>query len=452
MRSQPLPTASLLGLYAAAALLPYLLGLASENVVYRNAFTEITTLASMGGMMLMLVQFALSGRLATVSRLAGIDRGMLAHRKVGEALAILFLLHPLLIVLPRAAVSGSYALDDLWVTFTAPLTETGFYAWSLLIVWVLMAMFRDRLRIRYETWRISHGLGAAGIAVLATDHVITVGRHGHYLDDQWLDRVWIGLCAVAVLALLHTYLIRPLRLARRGFRIASIERVSRSDWCVTVRQHRGTPLSFQAGQFVWLNTARSPFLRSEHPFSIASSTASLPEVSFIVRDQGDYTSRLGSMKPGQEACLEGPFGEFTLRGRSGRGVGLIATGAGIGPVLGLLRQLRDDGDPRPIRLVYGNRTLDQMVLQQEILGMARTLDFRQVLAVTRPPAQCAGPAFPAHMGRVDRSLLDRVFDSPDRREWDYYVCGSPAAVGAIVAALRGLNLPRGRIVYESLAF
>ena len=83
-----------------------------------------------------------------------------------------------------------------------------------------------------------------------------------------------------------------------------------------------------------------------------------------------------------------------------KGIALIATGAGIAPVIGLLRELPDRRDPRPIRLVYGNRTLDQMVFQAEILSLQEVLNFEQVLVVSQAP-----PKFVGHSGRVDVEQL-----------------------------------------------
>ena len=441
------PGAVCVAVYGLLAVLPYALGTTSRNVAYRTAFTEAATLASMAGMMLMLLQFGLSGRIGPVSRMAGVDASVRTHRGVGETLALVFLLHPLLVVLPRFWVSGRYAPDDLWVTFTGPLTATGFYAWALLLVWVLLAMFRDRSGLSYEAWRISHGVGAAAIAILATDHVTVVGRHGHYADDVWMDWVWIGACAAAIASLVSTYLLRPWQLRRRLFRVVSVKKAGRSDWCLTLRQETGRPLAFAAGQFVWLNSSSSAFHRTEHPFSIASSPRDLPLLSFIIRERGDYTSRLAQLVPGQKIHVEGPEGEFTLRSSGARGIGLLATGAGIGPVLGLLRQLRDQQDSRPIRLVYGNRTVDQLVCQPEILALEGQLDFRQVVAITQPP-----PGFVGHVGRIDAALVERSFPVDHRTCWDYYVCGSPDAVRSMVEALGSLGVPRGRIVHEQLAF
>ncbi len=444
-RVPPLSFRALLAIYVCVVLIPYGLGLASDNVTYRGWYTELVTILSMAGLAMMLTQFALSGRLDRVSSRTGVDNGLLVHRKAGEILALFFLLHPFLIVAPRFWISGAFAIDDLLLVFSESLTATGLYAWSLLIIWVLMSMFRDKLGMSYEAWRLSHGIGAVAIIILATDHVVTVGRHGHY--EEWLDWFWIVLCAVAVAAVVNSYFIRPRQHAKKAFKIVGCEKVGRSDWCLTLEKDGQFEFDFDAGQFAWLNTSGNPYSRTEHPFSIASSPAELPKVSFIIREAGDYTSNLGSLKLGQRAYLDGPHGEFTLSGRKARGIGLIAGGCGIGPTLGILRQLRDTGDARPVRLIYGNQTMDQLVFQGEIEAMTEAMNIQQQLVLTEPPDGFAG-----HQGVIDKKILEEVFCSDERDEWDYYVCGPEVMIRAVEKTMKDIGIPRNRIIYEALSF
>ena len=443
----PLSFKSLMLIYFCIVLIPYGLGLASEHVSYRGLYTELVTILSIAGVTMMLAQFLLSGRLEGISSKTGVDNGMHLHRKVGESIAIFFFLHPFLIVLPRFWISSSFALDDLLLLFTEDLTLNGLFAWSLMIVWVLMAMFKNKIGMSYEAWRISHGVGAIAIAILATDHVITIGRHGHY--DEWFDWFWIVLCTGAVSALLYTYFIRPLMFAKKPFKIVSCEKAGRSDWYLTLKKDGNFDFNFDAGQFVWLNTSGNPYDRSEHPFSIASSPSTLPNITFIIRALGDYTSQLGKLKAGDIAYLDGPHGVFTLNGRNARGIALIAGGAGIGPIMGILRQLRDVGDTRPVRLMFGNQTLDQMVLQDEIAAMSESeiMDFEQMLVLSQPPEDFCG-----HKGVMDRGILEKFFCSDDRDEWDFYLCGPQVMVNAVEKTLTAMEIPQDRIIFEKLGF
>ena len=437
--------ASLIPLYLTLICLPYAVGLWLGRLPMRGVYTEAVTLLTLAGMAVLLVQFFLSGRVELVNHIAGVDESLRWHRKVGEILALIFLLHPFLILAPRILVSGGFAGAELWSMFSQPLVRTGFYAWGALLVLVLVAMFRDRLALSYEAWRISHGVAAAAIAILATDHAINVGRHGMVISGY--NQFWLAACALSVMALFNNYLLRPLARRRRPFRLVSVEAAGRSDWLVTLEKDGSFPFSFTAGQFVWINTSGNPFSLVEHPFSIASAPSQLPRLQFIVRALGDFTGQLGDLAPGQRVYLDGPHGAFTLSPSGAEGIGLIAGGAGIGPIMGLLRHLAADGDQRPIRLIYGNQTCDQMVLQDEIADLCAQLDCEQILAVVAPPAKFSG-----HKGVIDRAMLAQTLPAESRLTWDHYVCGPPIMVKAVAEHLRGLGVPPGRIIYEQLAF
>ncbi|MCP5110925.1 MAG: ferredoxin reductase family protein [bacterium] len=431
-------------IYLLIALVPYCLSF-TQGLELRGWYPVLITVLNIAGLTAIMLQFALSGRFEPVADRAGIDNGMSLHRKAGQVLALFFFLHPVLIVLPRLWIAPAHALENFWTAVTAPEALTGVFAWSLMAVWVLMAINRDRLGMSYEAWRISHGAGFIAIIILATHHAATVGRHGRY--EPWFDVMWIAMCTVAVASLLFTYIIRPLRQKEQPFQLVEANKIGSSDWCLTIEKAGDFDFAFDAGQFVWINTTGNPFNRAEHPFSIASSPAALPRISFVIRELGDFSSNLDRLEPGQAVYVDGPHGTFTLTGRKAKGTALIAGGVGIGPILGILRQLRDIGDRRPVRLVYGNRVMEQMVYQDEIAAMSGVLEFEQVLALEDPP-----DGFTGHKGRLDRTLLEETFSSAERKEWDFYVCGPPVMVQAVSKTLKRIGVPRDRILLEQLAF
>ncbi len=261
--------------------------------------------------------------------------------------------------------------------------------------------------------------------------------------------MWIAMCTVAVSTLVYTYFVRPWIQRRKPFKIVEVQKQGLSDWSLTIEKDGDFDFDFDAGQFVWINTSGNPFNRHEHPFTIASSPASLPRVSFIIRAAGDYTSNLDQLVPGQRVFVDGPHGAFTLTGRKSAGVGLIAGGCGIAGALGILRQMREHGSDLPVRLVYGNRVMQQMVFQDEIGQVNdRLSNFEQVLAVEEPDDE----GLNAYHGRIDGLLLDRTFNSTDRAQWTYYVCGSKGMVESVVKTLRAKGIPAKQILYEQLAF
>jgi predicted ferric reductase len=431
-------------LYLLVLAIPYALAL-SIRVQHRALYQSIVTLLNICGLAALLLQFPLASRSRALARTMGVDQAMVIHRQVGEVLAIFFFLHPFLILLPRLLIAPQRSLGDVWSTFLASNVQTGLYAWAILIAWVLVAWSRRKAGLSYEAWRWSHGLGFAAVAILATLHAIKVGRHGQ--AQPWFNWLWITLCSIAVALVLYGLFVRPHLWKRQPFRVRRIFKAGASDWELEIEKEGDFPFEFDAGQFIWLTTSSRPWLRTEHPFSIASSPSEAPRLRFIIRQLGDFTGALGKLRPGQRVLIDGPYGAFTLAGRRGRGLAFIAGGAGIGPILGILRSLHEQQEARPIRLLYGNRSADQLISQPEIAAMREQFpDFQQILALERadPRAQ--------QVGIIDEKMISAVLPAEARRHWLVFVCGPPPMVKAVVTTLRRLGYPQRSIIYEQLGF
>jgi len=413
----------------------------------KDGYSELLSVAWVVGMAAFFVQFALGGRIRRGSLFGNIDWSMTRHKKVGKILGYLFFLHPFLILAPRFLMSWDDGMTSLISALTASSLLTGLIAWGLMLVFVLLAVFKQALPIRYEVWRLLHLAAFVGVAVLATLHVTQVGRHGQF--QPAFNQLWWALLAAVMALVVWNHLIKPLRLKRIPFTLKAVERVSRSDCQLTLEKPAGMDFDFAPGQFVWINTSASPFDLNDHPFSIASCRKDLPQISFIIRELGDYTGNLDGLMPGQKVYVDGPYGSMSLAASErADGVLLVAGGAGIGPMLSLLRGLAERQESRPVRLVYGNRWLDQMVLQEEILQLEQSLpDFRQYLvceeAVSVPDV---------HTGLIDRAILDLSLNRGRRENWAAYVCGPPAMVESVRNDALALGVPRAQIHYEQLSF
>ncbi len=435
---------SYLLIYILVLVIPYAVA-AAINIQHRAIFQTTVTLLNVCGLAALMLQFPLASRSRALARSMGIDQAMVIHRKAGEALAIFFLLHPFLILLPRFLVAPHGAWTDVWTTVTAGNIQTGLFAWAILIVWTLVAWSRRKAGLSHEAWRLTHSMGFAAVAVLATLHAIKVGRHGQ--AQHWFNWIWIGLCAMAVTLVLYAQFIRPGLWKRKPFRVVRVSKAGASDWELELEREGAFDFEFDAGQFVWLTTNRLPWLRVEHPFSIASSPAAGSNLKFIIRELGDFTRSLGGLQFGQRVFVDGPYGIFTLAGRRAQGLAFIAGGAGIGPILGIIRSLKDQGETRPIRLLYGNRSVDQLVCQDELKNIETELtDFRQIVALEHadPAAQ--------HVGFIDQGMISAILHPEARRHWLVFVCGPPVMVRAVVSTLRRMGFPRRSIVYEQLGF
>jgi predicted ferric reductase len=382
-----------------------------------------------------LLEFILSGRFRRISQRLGMDVTMRAHQLLARTALVFALLHPFLY--GGSPAGGPRPWDptrQLTLTTDFGSLSSGIAAFVLLFGLVYLAIGRKHLDYSYETWRLMHGLGALLIAGLLLHHTIHAGRYGSHPVMTW---VWIGMTGVAIASLLYVYLVVPLRDGRCVWRVTQVTRLTPRQWCVTVEPHGHAGLPYLAGQFVWLNIGHSPFSLKEHPFSICSAPAHGPQVSFMIKELGDFTRTIGQIEPGTRAYLDGPFGSLSVEGRTEPGLALIAGGVGIAPLLSILRQLRATSDSRRVKILYGNRREDQIAWREELDREDTTY------VLSEPPADWAGES-----GRINPALLDRSFTPDQFGTWLFVLCGPARMMETIEEHLIARGTPSHRILSE----
>lgn len=427
--------------YLAFVCAPLVLALRSGRTPGAAA-DELAAALGLIGFAMLIAQFVLSARFRTVSRVLGIDLALRLHQALAMLLLAALLVHPFLYEQPyfapsrRPGVSGAAAYGAL----------AGVVAWLLLIALSAAAVARDRMPWRYETWRLAHGLGAAALAALGLYHALAIGR---YSAAPALTYFWAAAVGLALLALLYVYLLRPIAAARGArYRVTAVQRVALKTWRLTAAPERGHALSYQAGQFAWLKFGRSLGNLVELPFSFASAPAADGDaLSFLIKEAGDFTDGIGRIAPGTALFLDGPHGTFTLRGRQGEGIVLIAGGIGIAPMVGLLRELAARRDPRPVIVVYGNRIREQIVPLQDLVPLDRLPALQIHHVLSEPP-----PDWDGMTGTIDAGTLARTLPATDRARWLYFVCGPAEMIDAVETVLVHANVPLRQIVAERLRY
>lgn len=442
-RGRSIRAFALIVLYLVVTLLPLALAWAGARPP-RGIWDELATGTGMLAFAILLVEFVLSGRFRSISAHIGMDVTMRVHQLFARTALVLALVHPFLY---RAEFDRALPWDpsrQLTLTSDGTVLATGVLAWVLLPGLVLLAIGRDKIGYRYETWRWLHGLGALAIAALLLHHSLAAGR---YSADPPIAGLWAALFAVALLTLVNVYLVRPLLQLRRPWAVTALRRVALKTWEVTVEPdgHRG--LAYRAGQFVWLNIGNSPFSLRENPFSIASAPGAGPALQFVIKELGDFTRRLGEIPPGTRSFVDGAHGNLTVAGREEPGIVLIAGGVGIAPLLGILRQLRLDVDPRPALVVYGNRIEEQIAYRDELRSLAESRGGTVVHVLSEPPAGWQG-----RVGMVDGALMRDLVTTPEMRRWLYVLCGPPPMMAVVEDALIELGVPAGQILSERFSY
>jgi ferredoxin-NADP reductase len=131
---------------------------------------------------------------------------------------------------------------------------------------------------------------------------------------------------------------------------------------------------FQPGQWVSLKLpigVRPPLNRA---YSIASPGARSGELTLVLDlvIGGLGSGFLFQLKPGDEVCLSGPYGKFTIHEPLDRELLLIARYTGLVPIRCLLKQLYAQRQTGSILLIAVAPKEDERLFHQEFLTLAVT--------------------------------------------------------------------------------
>lgn len=386
------------------------------------------------------VQFVTSGRFGPVSGRLGIDKIMAFHKIAAWWVLVGLLLHPVLYVLPTLLDDPELGMRRLIAYHVLPHYRSGVIALAALALLVTGSALRERLPVRYELWRASHVVLAIIVAVAGLHHALTVGRFSALgAINIW----WWGVAGALVIVIGILYGWRWLWLHLNPWRLQSVTKLADRTWELDIQPDAKTPdLSYEAGQFVWMTVGARRFPLFDHPFSIADIPARRG-ISLIIKEAGDFTSQVGALAPGTLIGVDGPYGDFSLDHHPGNAMLLVAGGAGIGPIMGLLRELVARKDPRPIRLAYAVGKPSNLSCLEEIEAAKAVLDVEALLI-----SEAGAEGFAGETGRLDPPRLAQLLNGLEPEETVAMMCGPGPMVVAVSDMLLDLGLRMDRIVYE----
>lgn len=146
---------------------------------------------------------------------------------------------------------------------------------------------------------------------------------------------------------------------------------------------------------------------------------------------------------GDKLDVEGPFGTFTLRESRSSPLVFVGGGAGLAPVLGLLRSMADRGVDRQSVFYYGARKQRDLCFEKELRELEERLpNFRYVPALSEPDDD---DDWSGEVGMIT-DVVKRC--EPDLKGRDAYVCGPPPMVDAAIPVLTALGVPEQYIFYD----
>ena len=393
------------------------------------------------GLALMAVQFALTARLKWLKEPFGSDLIYHFHRQISIAAFFLILAHPISLFLLDARYLR------LLNIFNAPWrARFGVVSVILLILVVISAEYRKKIKLPYDLWKFWHGILTTLVAATALVHIFLVGN---YVSLPLIRMIWIVYSVSFIALLSYTRVIYPLKLMRNPYEIIALEEERGDSWTMRLRSTKERSLHFQPGQFAWITAWKTPFSDSEHPFSIASSSEKPEEIAFTIKDLGKFTSTVKTMQPGQIIYVDGAHGSFSMdRFPDAHKLVFIAGGIGITPIMSMLRSMADRGDTRPVKLFYNNRDWESVTFREEITALEKKLNVEIIYTLEKPPQTWKG-----EKGYLTEDIL-RKYLAPDWIEetTEIFMCGPQVMMSIVEKQCHHLGFHDSQIHYELFNF
>ena len=226
--------------------------------------------------------------------------------------------------------------------------------------------------------------------------------------------------------------------------VVSNEPVTHDIRHLVLRLVEPTEIKFFPGQYVDI---RIPGHEATRSFSMANtSSRDSGQLEFVIKvyPDGLFSHFLDTkLAVGDRLELTGPFGVFTLREGHDADLIFLGGGAGMAPILSLLRSMSERGIARRATYYYGARRRRDLCFEKELRALEESLPgFRYVPALSEPSEE---DCWDGEVGLITDVVKRHEADLTGA---DAYICGPPPMVDAAIPMLTMLGVAEKRIYYD----
>ncbi len=217
--------------------------------------------------------------------------------------------------------------------------------------------------------------------------------------------------------------------------------IPRTHDVTSFRFSRPAELDYKPGQFFFITLKQGDKELSKH-FSFSSSPTEKDHIEFTKKiTDHEFSTALKTVKVGDWARIDAPFGQFTFEGEYPK-IALLGGGIGITPFMSICKNAADKALSSKITLFYGCRTENDMAFFKELKELAElNSNFKLVPIVTQPTPQWTGAT-----GIINAEMVKQHL--PDYQENMFYTCGPPPMIEAMEKLLVSLGLQKEKLKRE----
>jgi len=170
--------------------------------------------------------------------------------------------------------------------------------------------------------------------------------------------------------------------------------------------------------------------------------------NWMAVNPGICSSYVFTRKPGDKVTISGPYGEFFIKPTKKEMI-YIGGGAGMAPlrshIFHLFHTLKTRD--RKVSYWYGGRSSRELFYTEDFTNIEKEFDnFKYHIALSEPLPEdnWTGP-----VGFIHQVVLENYLKNhPEPEEVEYYLCGPPLMLSAVMKMLDDLGVPPGNIAFD----
>ena len=168
---------------------------------------------------------------------------------------------------------------------------------------------------------------------------------------------------------------------------------------------------------------------------------------FLNVNPGICSSYIYSLKPGDKVTISGPYGEFHVKDTNHEMM-FIGGGAGMAPMRSqIFDQIKTKNTERKASFWYGGRSLRELFYIEDFTELEKThpnFSFHIALSEPKPEDHWTGD-----VGFIHNVLFENYLKNhPEPEEIEYYLCGPPMMISAVLKMLDDLGVPKENIMFD----
>lgn len=403
--------------------------LASRFTDPATILTSVGQMLGLVGMAMFALTFVLSMRHRILERFFnGMNRVYIAHHTFGAIAFSLILFHPIALALKYAIVSSTHSAA-LFLLSTDPNILWGTAALLSMMLFLILTFF---VTFAYNKWEITHRFLAASF-ILASIHTLVI-----YSDIQVSPLLYwymVFLIVIGIVPILYRTVAPKLFVPYVEYIVDEVRQLDEKTVEIFMVP-AFKPITYRAGQFIFIGFENEAIGTESHPFSIVSAPSE-PRLAIAVKTLGDHTGKLRLITKNMLAKIEGPFGMFTYDTVSGKDQLWIAGGIGITPFIGMAKSVIDPS--YRIKIYYCVNEQAEAIFLEEFLSVTGKNPNIETIAF------CSNDR-----GRISADALQKMGEDIFTKE--IFICGPPPMMHALQEQLLKKGVAHAHIHTEEFSF